>query len=400
MKASLPLPVVPDDYSLPSTLEDLKKARAIVEGSPWWKLWEFLRPFFLERGYILYKTSYSYLYMASPLHRIPSAADSFTLYGDRSNFIRYFEPSPIVFAARDSKNRDVVIKVVAKGREGNNELRILQLLQSEPLKSHSDKATIQVLEFLHYEDWVFAVMPALDNCDQFPFMTVDEILDFGEQLFSALAFLHVHCIAHLDVAYENTVMNHTGTVHDEENFRSSFPVRYSLIDFGWSEYAPQNGPGSGYLRSPLHDRRPTAAPESTSRPFDPYAADVWQASRLLYSAVFECIDEIPGLLSLFQDMTRWLPSHRPSMAEALLRLRDIRSEMRAKHPEPMYQLRDFVSYGTPVVPLRYWTTAIDGLRTSDFKFVCQFVFHFRKELLCSAWNGLHAFLNKMRSRAC
>ena len=35
-----------------------------------------------------------------------------------------------------SENRDVVIKVVAKGHEGLNELKILELLNVEPLKSH------------------------------------------------------------------------------------------------------------------------------------------------------------------------------------------------------------------------------------------------------------------------
>ncbi|RDB15318.1 Protein kinase US3 [Hypsizygus marmoreus] len=382
--APAPLPVLPSDYSPPPTLRALRDIRTNKEDSGWWKFWEFLRPFFQQHGYILYETSTSHLYIAYPLHSVPSAVDSFDLYGDRSNFIRSFDPSSTVFAARDRKNRDVVIKAVAKADEGSHELKILQMLQSEHLKSHPQNATIQVLEYLHYQDWVFVVMPALDNCNEYPFMTINEILDFGEQLFAALAFLHENCIAHLDVALENTVMNHTGTVEDDENFRSSFPVRYSLIDFGWSEYAPSNGPGSGYLRRPLHDGRPSKAPESTQRPFDPYAADVWQASRVLYSIVYELIDEIPGLLELLQDMTRWLPRRRISMNESLGRLRDIRAAMQATHPEALYQLRDFMPNRMPPVPLRHWTTAMDGLRTREFNFVCHFVVHFRKELFASA----------------
>lgn len=89
-----------------------------------------------------------------------------------------------------------------------------------------------------------------------------------------------------DVAYENVLINHRGTVHDEKNFRSSFPVRYAVIDFGWSEFAPSRGPGSGYMRPPLKSGRITKAQESERGPFDPYAADVWQVSQVLYIYAF------------------------------------------------------------------------------------------------------------------
>lgn len=85
-------------------------------------------------------------------------------------------------------NRDVIVKVVAKGDEGKNELKILQFLQTEPLKFHPQNATIQILEVLHYEDWVFAIMPAQDCCDEVPFQTVDEVLEFSEQLISVCQF--------------------------------------------------------------------------------------------------------------------------------------------------------------------------------------------------------------------
>ena len=82
------------------------------------------------------------------------------------------------------KNRDVVIKVVAKGDEGLNELEILHLLNSEPLKSDPTNSTVPVLEFLSFHDWQFAVMPFYDGCDASPFLSASECLDFMEQILS------------------------------------------------------------------------------------------------------------------------------------------------------------------------------------------------------------------------
>ena len=80
------------------------------------------------------------------------------------------------------KNRDVVIKVIAKGNEGLSELEILQHLNSEPLRSDPHNSTVPVLEFLSFHDWQFAVMPFYDDCDASPFLSASECLDFMEQL--------------------------------------------------------------------------------------------------------------------------------------------------------------------------------------------------------------------------
>ena len=46
------------------------------------------------------------------------------------------------------KNRDVVIKVIAKGNEGLSELEILHHLNLEPLRSDPNDSTVSVLEFM------------------------------------------------------------------------------------------------------------------------------------------------------------------------------------------------------------------------------------------------------------
>jgi hypothetical protein len=83
-----------------------------------------------------------------------------------------------------SENRDVVIKVVAKGHEGLRELKILELLNVEPLKSDPANATAPIVEFLHYHDWHFVVMPFCDGSDEKPFLNAMECLEFADQVLS------------------------------------------------------------------------------------------------------------------------------------------------------------------------------------------------------------------------
>ena len=117
------------------------------------------------------------------------------------------------------KNRDVVIKVIAKGDEGHNELEILQHLNSEPLRSDPDNSTVPVLEFLSFHDWQFAVMPFYDDCDASPFLSALECLDFMEQL------LTVSCDSESNV----------DTCRFNINSDNGLPASQSHCSLGWSQ---------------------------------------------------------------------------------------------------------------------------------------------------------------------
>ena len=63
-------------------------------------------------------------------------------------------------------------------------------------------------------------------------------------------------------------------------FRSAFPVKYFLIDFGYSAHL---APGSDGLIKPVAVRREQCPPEmSRSGRIDPFAADVYSTARLFY----------------------------------------------------------------------------------------------------------------------
>lgn len=94
-----------------------------------------------------------------------------------------------------SENRDVIIKVVAKGHEGLRELKILELLNVEPLKSDPSNATVPIVELLHYHDWHFVVMPFCDGSDEKPFLNAMECLEFAEQVLLVSLSTHIPYIS-------------------------------------------------------------------------------------------------------------------------------------------------------------------------------------------------------------
>jgi serine/threonine protein kinase len=70
----------------------------------------------------------------------------------------------------------------------------------------------------------------------------------------------------------------------EADFRSTFPIRYYLIDFGTSRLFPPKSRLRDCLVHPFRTDRPQRPPEVVGdRPFDPFAADVYQTARLLYA---------------------------------------------------------------------------------------------------------------------
>lgn len=76
----------------------------------------------------------------------------------------------------------MVIKVISKGDENIHELQILQLLNSEQLKSDPLNATVPVIEFVNFLDWTFAVMPFCDESFEPVMRNADESLELAEQI--------------------------------------------------------------------------------------------------------------------------------------------------------------------------------------------------------------------------
>ncbi|KAJ3474983.1 hypothetical protein NLI96_g12132 [Meripilus lineatus] len=101
-----------------------------------------------------------------------------------------------VDAVKTSNGDQVIIKKI---KTGSNELRIGLYLSSPELKEDPRNHCVPILD--HFQDEgdetvSFLVMPLLRKFDDPKFGSVNELLDFGDQLFEGLCFLHAQGVAH------------------------------------------------------------------------------------------------------------------------------------------------------------------------------------------------------------
>ncbi|KAF9481627.1 hypothetical protein BDN70DRAFT_854812 [Pholiota conissans] len=335
----------------------------------WWFPWKILRPFFQSKGYRLYDYDPQNTPARCPVIRSPPASNSFGLYGDHSQVLSQREHVP------PSLNRDVVIKLVDKHSpdhpEVSVELQILRFLNSSPMRSDPRNATVPVLEFLEFHGWIFVVMPAHEGCDEYYFLTSRECLDFACQILEALSFLHEHGVAHLDISHENIMMNYRGdipkkrlwdettksfvTVSPPPEFRSTFPIKYTLIDFGNSAYFLPGIPRKRRRIAPSGIGREHRAPEVDERfKYDPFAADVYQTATFFYSYFGRIIyPEVPGLLELLQDMTSIHAPDRIPISIAARRMRTLFENLPPNETLPRHAIVVENYYQVPRSKIRY-----------------------------------------------
>ena len=90
-----------------------------------------------------------------------------------------------------------------------------------------------------------------------------------------------------DISHENFLMNFWGVIQPYTDFdtkppklRGNIPVKYALIDFEHSiQFLPD---ASSYLGTWTVPRLQRAPETTTGKPFDPFAADVYQTGRTIY----------------------------------------------------------------------------------------------------------------------
>ncbi|KAF8888001.1 hypothetical protein CPB85DRAFT_1334833 [Mucidula mucida] len=293
-------------------------------------MWCFLRPFFPSCGYHLYvpKDSadiYSYLVpitpMSSGMHSFPFAP---CLYKTDAE-AEYPFYSPFVWPARDRIGRDVMVKAVS-GSKPTKELQALRLLQSDALRDDPRNHTIPVLDFIEFNNQVFAVMPRWTRATRADFVTVGELVRYGQAFLEATAFIHEHNIAHGDINFQNMVMD-VMVSEPKAPFGAVFagvrgPERkYAFIDFE-----------TATLPAPSDSSSPDA--EHCVQRCSP-AADFARASKrdvdVLASALeihLRCIEDvIPDLGTLFDSMKNRDDPHQLTAAAALSRFEEICSSL-------------------------------------------------------------------------
>jgi len=121
-----------------------------------------------------------------------------------------------------------------------------------------------------------------------------------------------------DVAEDNILMNILGVEYNDRNhatfLRNNFPVRYGIIDFGMSlRFEADKAP---HLAELYTGRRTTAPEIDMKKPYDPFAADVYQTGSMLLSLLWHLTLLTPEFAPIINSMMCKDGGQRISMAEA------------------------------------------------------------------------------------
>ncbi|KAL1660696.1 kinase-like domain-containing protein [Schizophyllum commune] len=304
--------------------------------------WAYLTDVFKARGYALYVPRqrpdstklYTVTYPAGYMDAVVYPASGNGLGGTHGTlgsqrYISPFYPFAPVWAATNRSGDEFIIKVVSDGQsaKGANELRILERLSKRDVRSDPRNHVVPVVEFVKYKQYTFAVFPRWSDFPGKEIVTPRTAIECCVQITEGLAFLHEKRIAHLDISVENFMINFYGYVHPTlAPVVEHFPIKYGIIDFGESVILD----GSHDRLAPPRDYapRPTSAPEvSSQRPFDPFAADVYQTAMFLLEQFYDLTGIGPDFLRILQAMTG-PPSARISMMEVHRRLAALRDSWR------------------------------------------------------------------------
>ncbi|EIW51783.1 uncharacterized protein TRAVEDRAFT_136543 [Trametes versicolor FP-101664 SS1] len=240
-------------------------------------------------------------------------------------------------AARTVDGRDVVIRVIRVGSEGQNQLDVLQCMARGPYSQATPNHAIPLFELFELEDITFGIFPRVgfsmaDAYDSWAENSVGDVIDMVLQCLEALAFLHSMNMAHRDAFKDNflvqwhpeslatdqlTISRPRVFLHDFET-----AVRFS-VDVPPHERICTGLPLCPSFALPERYFRPVPPEVSSGNPYDPFKLDVWQfgISLIDFRTTIREIDDI--LVSL----TEVDPAIRVSAYDALKSLAKVVSSI-------------------------------------------------------------------------
>ncbi|KAH8825678.1 kinase-like domain-containing protein [Flagelloscypha sp. PMI_526] len=257
-------------------------------------------------------------------------------------------------ATRTSDGHFVMLKRLVL-HESQAEVEIIQRFSSQPHLSNPSNHSLPVLETLQVPgttDVVLLVMPLL-LYHRFPeIWTCGEALEFVQQLFEGLKYMHSQSVVHGDIKSDNVVMDGYGLFNRPphpvkftrprdfhgtltRSTRTEHPVRYYFIDFGLSRQFPVGAdppmvlPWGGGDNSLPEFKTPDVL-------CDPYKTDVYRIANIVRMELIEGHEELSYfkpkqglefLKPLIEDMVHDNPAKRPTMSQAVERLTNIRKRL-------------------------------------------------------------------------
>ncbi|TFK74338.1 hypothetical protein BDN72DRAFT_833692 [Pluteus cervinus] len=316
-------------------------------------------------------------------------------YVMNENFVPMARAS-IVDAIRMKDGKRVLLKRLYRSKN-LHEIEISQLLGTGPLASDPRNHCALVDDILSPSDepdLKFMVFPFLQQLTAIPFDSFGEIVDFLQQVFTGLQFMHHHHVAHRDIGQPNIMMEGTELFPDgwHQEFghllpdgqrqttvftRTQRPPKYYLIDFGLSRRYDPSDPNP--LEEPIYGGDRTVPEFDTDEEvFNPFRTDIYYLGNMIRKYIIEGKNsEFTGyfgtgfLRSLVKDMTRTKPEKRPTIDQVVRRFNKICKKLSTwklrsrpiprtgnirkglhNHMEHWKRRRDFVKRGVPPIPSR------------------------------------------------
>ncbi|KAF9010788.1 kinase-like domain-containing protein [Cyathus striatus] len=241
----------------------------------------------------------------------------------------------LLYMVLDAKRLKDGKMVCVKMIESNpREINIARYLSSRMLRHHPDNHCAPAFDAFHDEispEIGFLVMPMLRPFNDPDFGTVDEIVDFVNQVLEGLAFMHEQKVAHGDCTGANVMMDARPILPTGWHFfandrgpdgfqslhplsRLDHPVKYLFIDFGFSHhYAPGE--------SPLVEEaggRDSEVPELARHgPWDLYKIDIFTVGNMFQKELLDMYDGLDFLRPLISSMKHRNPENRPTAQQSL-----------------------------------------------------------------------------------
>jgi hypothetical protein len=252
--------------------------------------------------------------------------------------------STMLDATRISDDVYVMLKMI-KPSVHPYEVDIATYLSSEPLKSEPTNHSVPVYEVLKVpdvEDRVILVMPLLRWYDRPRFQTVGESVDFFQQIFEGLQFMHKHLVAHRDCNGLNIMMDgsmypnswHPSRDYMKRDFsgeakhrtRTQRPPKYYLIDFGISRRFNPDDPSPKAVPILGGDK---TVPEfqKSAEACDPFPTDVYYIGNTIRQDFIKKRVGFGFMEALVDDMVQDDPSKRPTMDQVVERFGHIRKDL-------------------------------------------------------------------------
>ncbi|KAI8982909.1 kinase-like domain-containing protein [Trametes punicea] len=235
-------------------------------------------------------------------------------------------------AARTADGRDVVIRVITVGSEGENHLNVLRYISRGLRSQATPNHAVPLFDIFQLEDITFGVFPRVgfsmaDAYGSWAENSVGDVIDMIMQCLETLGYLHSIGVAHRDAFKDNFLVQWHPESLSPRQLTVTRP-RVLINDFETAvhfsaDVAPCDRTCLGLPLSASFDpekyTRPVAREVLSGQPYDPFKLDVWQFG----TSLSDFKTTLPDIDAILTAMTEDDPLNRISAFQALKRLSQI-----------------------------------------------------------------------------